>query len=221
MRPNGTTRGRILDAALKVFSKGGYLGATTREIATRAGVAELTLFRHFSSKERLFEEVIRTYSFLPTLKGLIPEISRMPYEEALALVARRFLETLVLRKDMVRIMHSEVQRYPEKIHKMYHAFVDGTIETLASYFSEMQGKGILRKFDAEWGARAFFGMFFSYFNSQEIMMRKKYRPTDPDRVFEEYVGVFARGTMTTQPVLVRPDRYARSGRRVSDSTVKQ
>ena len=66
------TRDRILDAALKLFSQKGFLGATTRGIARDAGVAEVTLFRHFGSKEKLFEEVIRGYSFLPAMKGILP-----------------------------------------------------------------------------------------------------------------------------------------------------
>ncbi len=62
------TKDRILKTGLKLFSKKGYLGATTKEIAKTAGIAEITLFRHFSSKERLFEEVINAYSFLPAKK---------------------------------------------------------------------------------------------------------------------------------------------------------
>jgi AcrR family transcriptional regulator len=66
------TREKILEAVLKLFSMKGYLGATTTEIAEKAGIAELTLFRHFTSKDKLFEEVMSVYSFLPALKGLLP-----------------------------------------------------------------------------------------------------------------------------------------------------
>jgi len=66
------TRETILAAALRLFSQRGFLGATTRRIAGEAGVAEVTLFRHFGSKEKLFGEVIRVYSFLPTRKGSFP-----------------------------------------------------------------------------------------------------------------------------------------------------
>jgi AcrR family transcriptional regulator len=180
---------------LKSFSKKGYLGATTREIAREAGIAEVTLFRHFPSKEKLFEEVISAHSFLPTLKGLLPAASTMSFEEALTLIAVRFLETLNLRKDMIRIMHSEMQRYPEKIHRIYHAFVDEVRDTLASYFSDLQREGVLRQFDAALGARAFFGMFLSYFNAEEFLMRKKYRSTDVDETIRQYVGIFVKGTM--------------------------
>ncbi|HTR45050.1 MAG TPA: TetR/AcrR family transcriptional regulator [Thermodesulfovibrionales bacterium] len=194
MKTNGT-RERILEAGLRTFSKKGYLGATTREIAREAGIAEVTLFRHFPSKEKLFEEVISTHSFLPTLKGLLSEVSTMSFEAALTLIALRFLDTLNLRKDMIRIMHSEMQRYPEKIHRIYHGFVDEVRDTLASYFTDLQKEGVLRQFDATLGARAFFGMFLSYFNAEEFLMRKKYRSTDVDETIRQYIGIFVKGTI--------------------------
>lgn len=189
------TRDRILEGALRLFSKKGYLGATTKEIAKEAGVAEVTVFRHFPSKEKLFEEVINTYSFLPALKGLLPQIAKMPYEKALIIIAKRFLETLTLRKDMIQIMHSEIQRYPEKIHRIYHTFIDELFETLASYFKKIQKNGILKGFDAKLGTRVFLGMFYSYFIGEEIMMLKKYRDGNTDRTIREFVNIFLRGTL--------------------------
>ncbi len=189
------TKDRILKTSLKLFSKKGYLGATTKEIAKEAGIAEVTLFRHFSSKEKLFEEVLNTYSFLPVLKGLIPEVSHMPPQNALTVIAKRFLDTLDSRKEMIQIMNSEMRRYPEKIYKIYHGFIDEMIRTLASYFHAIHKKGILRKFDTESGARAFLGMFFSYFNAKEFYMFKKYRDIDTSKIIREFVDIFLRGTL--------------------------
>ncbi|MFO0754569.1 MAG: TetR/AcrR family transcriptional regulator [Thermodesulfovibrionales bacterium] len=190
-----STRERILETALRLFSKEGFLGATTREIAREAGIAEVTLFRHFSSKERLFEEVVNTFSFLPALKGLLPEVKELPYQEALGVIAKRFLETLTLRKDLITIMQREMQRYPEKVREVYHAFIDEIFKIIASYFSEMQRKGQLRDFDASFAARAFLGMFFAYFNAEELLQWKLYRHSDADATIREYVDIFARGTL--------------------------
>lgn len=189
------TRKKILKAALKLFSREGYIGATTRDIAKEAGIAEVTLFRYFPSKEKLLEEVLKSYSFLPALKGIMPDIKRMQYEDALAVIAKRFLETLTLRKDMIRIMQSEIHRYPQKIHKLYNSFLNELFTTLASYFEEMQKKGILKNFDTLLGGRAFLGMFFSYFNARELMMLKKYRVDDTAMVIKEYVKIFTAGTL--------------------------
>ncbi len=52
-------RERILEAAAALYSSVGFRGTTTRRIAIDAGVNEVTLFRHFGSKEALLREVIR------------------------------------------------------------------------------------------------------------------------------------------------------------------
>ena len=44
------TRQKLLEATLELISEKGYLGATTREIASLAGVSEVTLFRKFEKK---------------------------------------------------------------------------------------------------------------------------------------------------------------------------
>ena len=52
------TREKILEAALDLFSHNGYHATTTRKIAQKANVNEVTLFRHFKNKLSLFQDVI-------------------------------------------------------------------------------------------------------------------------------------------------------------------
>jgi AcrR family transcriptional regulator len=52
------TRQRLLAAAARVFARDGLTGATTRAIAQDAGVNEVTLFRHFQTKDRLLAAVV-------------------------------------------------------------------------------------------------------------------------------------------------------------------
>ncbi len=189
------TREKILKSALQLFSQKGYLGATTREIAQEAGIAEVTLFRHFPSKQQLLEEVMNRKTFLPTLRELLPGLSGMEFEEALTVIANRFLDTLEVLKDWIRVLQAEVQRSPDSVHRIFHAFLDGLFETLAGYFREMQQKGVLRRdFDPELGARLFHGMFFNYFVVEEIFSRKQYKPTERAKVVDEFVAIFVRGT---------------------------
>lgn len=48
-----TTRDRLLDAARDLFTTVGYHATTTPVLARRAGVAEGTIYRHFTSKQAL------------------------------------------------------------------------------------------------------------------------------------------------------------------------
>jgi len=55
----GSTKGRILAAAEEVFAAKGFQGASTREIAARAGVNISSLHYHWASKETLYFGVFR------------------------------------------------------------------------------------------------------------------------------------------------------------------
>jgi AcrR family transcriptional regulator len=48
----------LLEAARSLFAAKGYAGASTRDIALKAGVSEALLFRHFGTKAKLFERAI-------------------------------------------------------------------------------------------------------------------------------------------------------------------
>jgi AcrR family transcriptional regulator len=49
--PNGTTRGRLVEAAFALFEEQGYDETTVEEIASRAELGRTTFFRHFRGKE--------------------------------------------------------------------------------------------------------------------------------------------------------------------------
>ncbi len=50
---------RVLEAAFEVFTEKGFHMTTVDEIAERAGVGKGTLYRYFSNKEGLFNELVR------------------------------------------------------------------------------------------------------------------------------------------------------------------
>ena len=187
------TKERIKQAALKLFSTKGFLGATTKEIAKEARVAEVTLFRYFSSKENLFEEVLRDYSFLSELRRILEHVKDMRFEEALHLIAKRFLEALKARKDIIRIIQSEVYRYPDKVQVIYHRMIDEFIQTIADYLKGLKEQGITKDLDDAYTARAFMGLIFSLFNMQEILMRSRYKKDDEQALLAAYVDIFIRG----------------------------
>jgi AcrR family transcriptional regulator len=65
------TRREILKAAEESFAAAGFVGATTRQVAARAGVNVATLHYHFGNKERLYRAVLES-----AVAGGLPEASR-------------------------------------------------------------------------------------------------------------------------------------------------
>lgn len=52
------TTERITGAAKELFIRQGFRGTSTKQIAQEAAVSEMTLFRHFRTKEAIFRAVI-------------------------------------------------------------------------------------------------------------------------------------------------------------------
>ncbi|MBE0425945.1 MAG: TetR/AcrR family transcriptional regulator [Nitrospirae bacterium] len=189
------TEEKLLETTLRLISEKGYLGTTTREIAREAGVTELTLFRHFGSKEKLFEKVLKRYTFLPKLKEILPELERLPYDDVLRILGIGFFETLKERKSLVKIMLSEINIYPDKIRIIYNGFIDELIKTLADYLSFLQKRDILRPFSPGIATRAFLGMIFSYFMAEEIMGGRIISKRKIEKIIGEFVNITIHGTL--------------------------
>jgi AcrR family transcriptional regulator len=51
-------REAIVAAAIEVFARKGYAGASTREICAQAGVTKPVLYYHFRGKEHLYQELM-------------------------------------------------------------------------------------------------------------------------------------------------------------------
>ena len=132
------THEKIIKAAFELFSQKGYLGTTTKEIAALAGVSEITLFRHFGSKEKIFEEVISNKSFLLDLKSLLPKIADLDLKDALLEIATENTKKLILKKGAIKIFFSEVDRYPIKIKEIHNNMCNAQDSILISFFQSKE-----------------------------------------------------------------------------------
>ena len=102
-RSSSQTRDRLVRAALELFTTRGYHETTTPLIATRAGVAEGTIYRHFPSKEDLLNEIFRAAvrAFLEPLKAMDPE---RPCRERLDALATRWTTMATREPALVKIV---------------------------------------------------------------------------------------------------------------------
>lgn len=57
--PREERRRQILGVASEQFAEKGFMGTTTRELARACGVSEAVIYKHYKSKESLFEAVLQ------------------------------------------------------------------------------------------------------------------------------------------------------------------
>jgi AcrR family transcriptional regulator len=181
-------RSRILKAASDLYGETGFRGTTTRQIARRAGVNEVTLFRQFGTKTALLHEAIKCACGQPEQPGL-PEHPRDPRAELVEWAGRTWT-ALWKRRGVIRTTMSEIEAHPE-LFPRENSPTACAGRDLAGYVARLRGAGIARaEFDTAAATAMLMGCLFADAMSRDIMP-VAYR-TEPERAIAEYVDLFLR-----------------------------
>jgi AcrR family transcriptional regulator len=157
------TRDRILEAALKIFSRDGIAGATTREIARVAKVNEVTLFRYFKSKNELLRQAVLCSAtryeqvFAEALLGSPEDLRR-----TVRSYAQAYANKLNENQDLVRTFMGELNRHLKLWRSLFAEAAKSSRHKFITYLKEAQKAGMVRAdLDAETAADALTGMLMS------------------------------------------------------------
>lgn len=159
---NLSTKDRIIEATVELVNEKGYKGATTKEIAERAGVNEVTLFRHFGNKKGIVEAVIQKYGFVDLLEHTFEEKVIGDVEKDLKMLVKEYQFLLEQKKTVILLSLKEAGKFPELDALIKH-IPQKYIEILENYFEKMIKKGKIRKADPSTIATNFAFINFGYF----------------------------------------------------------
>ncbi len=181
-------RERILRAATELYAETGFRGTTTRQIAQRAGVNEVTLFRHFGSKTALLHEAIRCACARPE-PHVLPEFPRRPREELLQWALATW-EGLWNRRRVIRTAMGESEEHPELYPKENSATACAGRE-LGTYLERLRSLGLAGpKFDVPAATATLMGTLFADAMTRDILPFVYRR--EPAQAIPEYVTLFLR-----------------------------
>jgi AcrR family transcriptional regulator len=154
-------RAQILAVAVSLFSKRGFRGTTTKEIAQAAGVSEAMVFRHFATKEELYTAILNRKCsggrFEPAemAADAIQRKDDRAVFESLALGALNYHEN---DPEFQRLLlHSALEKH-ELAQMFFDEFVRRVYEFLGSYIRERQQEGALIEIEPAIVVRCFIGM---------------------------------------------------------------
>lgn len=125
---SGDTRQRLLTAAARVFAQYGLAGATTRAIAQEAGVNEVTLFRHFRTKDRLLAAVVGNTFGPPPEEPSNAPATTADFRADLLEHARRYERVLKANLPLVRTMLGEIHHRHRDHEKQVFQGIFGPIK---------------------------------------------------------------------------------------------
>jgi AcrR family transcriptional regulator len=106
MKQADLTRQRLVRAALELFTTKGFHLTTTPIIARKAGVAEGTIYRHFTGKKHLLNELYRGAArwAVKLVQDTSAATPTPPARDTLALVAHAFVDGATRDAALVRML---------------------------------------------------------------------------------------------------------------------
>lgn len=175
------TKEIILYKALNLFADKGYDGVTVRDIATEVGIQQSSLYKHYSSKQEIFDTLVETMQskYSETAASL-----NLP-EGSFKKIAKDYSNcgSKVLREISHSIFHYYLKDpYASQFRKMLtlekfknkdaeeiyrKIFIDTAISYQSKLFSEMMRQGYLKDVDPEIMALQFFSPIFVLLNKYD------------------------------------------------------
>ena len=192
---------QIVRVAMHLFSRRGFRGTTTKEIAKASGVSEAMVFRHFATKEDLYSAILDykacsggiedPHEFLA---DAIAHKNDRGVFEGLALHILRYHER---DPEFLRLLtHAALQE-----HRLSEMFWDTTVlrtyKCLADYVRLRQRDGAFRRADPLIVVRAFVGMVINHSMANTIWNCKhRILEISNERAAREFTDILLRGVMT-------------------------
>jgi len=163
-------REQILATAVNLFSRNGFRGTTTKEIAQAAGVSEAMVFRHFANKEALFTAILDDkdcregvgkfpWENNDRLKHALEENDDFQVFYQIAISALDKHETSVA---FLRLLFYSALEEHQLAERFFGDFIERVYEFIGDYIRQRQADGAFREFEPRIAVRSFLGMLIHH-----------------------------------------------------------
>jgi len=167
-------RAQIINAGKTVFLAQGFGAASVDDIAARAGVSKMTIYRHFRSKELLFAGVID--AMCPrNIDGDLERLLMLPPKVALPKLARRLVDIFFAREtiELHRIVIAECRRFPKLGRSFYRSGPGACADVLGRYFRRHRRAGLAKHMTPRRLAEEFLDLIRGYPHLRALLGVKK------------------------------------------------
>lgn len=186
------TQQRILESAVKIFSRKGYSASTTKEIAKESGVSEATIFRYFETKKDLLLALIS-----PAMVQSITELFIDVHGESEREVLTKFLErnavAIKQNQNLLKILLYESLFHPEIKEIIFQEIVQRKTELLEKYFDQQKQEGNFKEIDSQTATQTLIGMLIGMVIFKYAFPYQEKQSVNEKEILEDIVHIFLNG----------------------------
>jgi AcrR family transcriptional regulator len=159
-------RRQILKTAIRLFAQKGFRGTTTREIALAAGVNEVTIFRHFASKQELYSAILEVKSNEAGLTSWLVDLAKFAERRddsgLFNLTARNILSHYKRDADLLSLrLYSSLEGH-ELARKYRESQICPLFRFLRDYVVMRQKEGAFHPCNPDIAVQAFLGAVYNH-----------------------------------------------------------
>lgn len=189
---NSSTRQKILSAAQFLFAKKGFHKSPTSEIASTAGVAEGSIFKHFSTKENLLFALVEEIN-TQGIAELFQNAASQETRTALRNFLKAHLDLINRNFDLFKIILYEAQFIPSLREKFIEEVALNIFVPLEDFIKEKRTSGEFKSFTPQITARALVGMVVAFIAWEDVLKANDYQSFNRLEVIEEVLEIFLSG----------------------------
>ncbi|RLC81419.1 MAG: hypothetical protein DRJ03_05640 [Chloroflexi bacterium] len=151
-------RNQILDAAATVFAEKGFHRASTKEIASSAGISEGTIYNYFATKSDLLLGIMTRLAELESLDEELVDALQGDVQDFFVAVFRNRVDGIQQGQEMLKAILPEVMVNPDLSRQFTQQFVQRISTLLEQYVQARIKMGHIRPVNVPLTVRAVQGM---------------------------------------------------------------
>lgn len=189
----GKKASQILAGAKSAFLELGFDGASTDEIARRAGVSKGTLYNYFPDKKTLFKAFVERECKEQARRVTLSGEEAGDFETTLRSISLNYVELMAspFFLGIFRIIVSEAERFPELARAFYDSGPDLAQQRLSKLLAEAAERDELKIDDVDLAAHQFAGLCrASFFFGQLFCVRHSIPQSEINRIANDAVDTF-------------------------------
>ncbi len=152
-------RNQILDAAARVFSEKGFHRATTKEIASTAGVSEGTIYNYFDNKADLLIGIMSRLAKLESLDEELASALQNDVRDFFVAIFRDRLGRVAHNQETIQALLPEVLVNATLRERFYQQFLRRSTQLLEQFVQTQVKLGHIRSVNVPLTVRAVQGIF--------------------------------------------------------------